>query len=96
MKESVTNQAETEKEESEEYSLVSALPERGERQGEFWLYDKNGEVLQRIPQGILQSRLTASFTEMTEGIWCSFPMKTVKRDGYWNGTTDGLQKWRRI
>ena len=52
MKKSVTNQAETEKEESEEYSLVSALPERGERQGEFWLYDKNGEVLQRIPQDI--------------------------------------------
>lgn len=39
-------------EESEEYSLVSALPERGERQGEFRLYDKKGEVLQRIPQGI--------------------------------------------
>lgn len=38
-------------EESEEYSLTLALPESGEKQGEFRLYDREGEVLQRIPCG---------------------------------------------
>lgn len=38
-------------EESEEYSLTLALPEGGEKQGELRLYDKAGEILQRIPYG---------------------------------------------
>lgn len=44
-------------EESEEYSLTFALPEAGEKQGEFRLYDQAGEVLQRIS--------CDSFTEQT-------------------------------
>lgn len=38
-------------EEPEEYSLTLALPEGGEKQGELRLYDKAGEILQRISYG---------------------------------------------
>lgn len=42
---------------SEEYSLTLAFSKSGDKQGELWLYDSTGEVVQRIPYGTFTERI---------------------------------------